>query len=161
MMKRTVYAGGSKSRSWFWWGINIGVFLALAAWWWLRNQDKDRAMVSLEADRLILPPDDDIEPEAPAAPEPLPVQPEPETPENLQVVEGIGPRSAQVLGEAGVKTFAALAALEPDAIRDILRAANVRVPYPATWPEQAALAAAGDWQALDELKDRLVGGRRG
>ena len=157
MMKRTIFAGGTKSRYWFWWGINIGVFLALAAWWWLRNQEKEQKMVSLEVDRLVLPPDGEVEVEVLAVPEPPAVE---QAPDDLQVVEGIGPRSAQVLGEAGVGTLAALADLEPDAIRDILREAGVRVPYPATWPEQAALAAAGEWQALEELQNSLVGGRR-
>jgi hypothetical protein len=31
---------------------------------------------------------------------------------------------------------------------------------PATWPEQAALAAAGKWEELRALTDSLKGGRR-
>jgi hypothetical protein len=50
--------------------------------------------------------------------------------------------------------------MEPDAIQVILRDAGVRVPYPETWPEQAALAAAGNWEVLENLQDILQGGRR-
>ena len=31
---------------------------------------------------------------------------------------------------------------------------------PSTWPEQASLAAAGEWDALQALQDELKGGRR-
>lgn len=31
---------------------------------------------------------------------------------------------------------------------------------PDTWPEQTQLAAAGDWDGLDQLQDSLKGGRR-
>ena len=163
MMKRILFSGRAGSRSWFWWGINIGVFLALIAWWWLRNQSKEQERFVSKLESLILPPDDDPGADAQtvsASRQAAAVEPEPETPDDLKVIEGIGPRSAQVLAGAGILTFAGLAAMEPDAIREILRAAGVRVPYPATWPEQAALAAAGEWGALDELQNSLVGGRR-
>jgi len=31
---------------------------------------------------------------------------------------------------------------------------------PTTWPEQASLAATGDWEALEALQNELKGGRR-
>jgi hypothetical protein len=31
---------------------------------------------------------------------------------------------------------------------------------PTTWPEQAKLAAAGDWDAFNELTGELVAGKR-
>jgi hypothetical protein len=36
----------------------------------------------------------------------------------------------------------------------------MRLAASESWPEQAALAAAGDWQKLKELQDQLKGGRR-
>jgi hypothetical protein len=29
-----------------------------------------------------------------------------------------------------------------------------------TWPEQAKLAASGEWEALEKLQDELKGGKR-
>jgi hypothetical protein len=36
----------------------------------------------------------------------------------------------------------------------------LRLAHPATWPEQAALAATGEWEALEALQAKLKGGRR-
>ena len=67
----------------------------------------------------------------------------PDEPDNLRLIKGIGPKSAKALGEAGVITYAGLARLTANEINDILKDAGLRVPFPETWPEQAALAAAG------------------
>ena len=141
MKKLNPFAGKNKGRSWFWWGINIGILLALVVWWWMENQpdEESESQITIDqekADKVAVEPD------------------------NLKVIVGIGRKSAQVLGEAGILTFAALAVLSPDEINGVLKAAGVRVPYPETWPEQAALAAAGKWDELKELQSSLVGGRR-
>lgn len=83
-------------------------------------------------------------------------------PDDLIKIEGIGPKMAQVLGEAGITTFAELAATSPARLRAILDTAGnrYRMIDPGTWPEQAALAAAGDWSGFDALVARLKGGRR-
>lgn len=89
--------------------------------------------------------------------------PEPPTPDDLKQIEGIGPKISQVLGEAGITTFAQLAASEVEQLRQILEAADprlVRLADPTSWPEQARLAATGSTEALDALKDTLKGGRR-
>ena len=151
------FAGSNKSRSWFWWGINLGVLLALLTWWWMKNKPKEQVGVTLKGEPLVLPDD-----EPPTAP-PEELKPEPvidREPDNLEVVEGLGPRSAQVLQQAGVHTFVQIAAMEPEAIHEILRGAGVRIAFPETWPQQAALAADGSWEALSELQSSLKGGRR-
>ena len=62
---------------------------------------------------------------------------------------------------AGVTTFSQVAAMTPEAIRTILVEAGLTgINDPSTWPEQAALAAAGKWTELDKLQDELQGGRR-
>jgi predicted flap endonuclease-1-like 5' DNA nuclease len=82
-------------------------------------------------------------------------------PDNLKRIEGVGPKMATVLNEAGITTFAQLASYTPAELREILNAAGVaQITDPATWPEQAELAAAGDWAALDALQDDLEAGRR-
>lgn len=86
--------------------------------------------------------------------------PEPVQADDLTRIEGIGPKIADVLAKNGVKTFAALAALAPDAITAMLKASGgrFRMAKPESWPQQAALAAAGKWDEFKKLTDELVGG---
>ena len=82
-------------------------------------------------------------------------------PDDLTRIEGIGPKIAELLVAAEIRTFTALANADVDTLRSILADAGSRYQMhdPGTWPEQAGLAAAGDWDALDSLQDRLDGGR--
>lgn len=82
--------------------------------------------------------------------------------DNLKKIEGIGPKISQVLTAAGVATFKELAATKPARIREILIAENpkYRMYDPTTWPEQADLAAKGEWEKLQVLQDILDGGKR-
>jgi predicted flap endonuclease-1-like 5' DNA nuclease len=82
-------------------------------------------------------------------------------PDDLKVVEGIGPKIEAVLHEAGILTFEQLAQTDPEQINAILDAAGprYRIHNPSTWPTQAELAAKNDWDKLKELKDQLLGGR--
>ena len=79
---------------------------------------------------------------------------------DLEAIEGIGPKIAGVLRDAGVTTFAQLAATEGSALSEILQAASIRLADPATWPEQAQLAADEKWDEFKALQDSLKGGRR-
>jgi predicted flap endonuclease-1-like 5' DNA nuclease len=80
--------------------------------------------------------------------------------DDLIEIEGIGPKSAGVLHKAGITTFSQLAKTDPQQLREILREADMPSINPDTWPEQARLAAKGDWDGLYALRDELVGGRR-
>jgi predicted flap endonuclease-1-like 5' DNA nuclease len=81
-------------------------------------------------------------------------------PQDLTRIEGIGPKIQEILYQAGISTYADLAAHEPEEIGSIVKAAGFGAPFdPATWPEQAELAAKGDWDALQNLQDELSGGR--
>ena len=79
--------------------------------------------------------------------------------DDLVKIEGIGPRVAKVLKAAGIVTFAQLAESQADDIQKILTADGLRMMNPEGWIEQAKLAAAGDWDAFEALKKKLVGGR--
>lgn len=96
----------------------------------------------------------DVSPAQPEEPQPTP------QPDDLKRIEGIGPKIASLLRDAGIATFAQLAAADVERLREILAAANLRIADPTTWPEQAALAAAGDWERLAYLQGELKGGRR-
>lgn len=82
--------------------------------------------------------------------------------DDLEKLEGIGPKIASLLQSAGITTFAQLAKTPVAQLQAILAAAGsrYRIHSPETWPEQAALAAAGDWVNLNALTDALKGGRR-
>lgn len=84
----------------------------------------------------------------------------PVIPDDLQIIEGIGPKIAGVFKEAGIATFAQLAATPVERLSEILKAANLRLGDPTTWPEQARLAGAGDLEGLKKLQDSLKGGRK-
>ena len=81
--------------------------------------------------------------------------------DDLSKIEGIGPKVSQVLSENGILTFAQLAQTEVSSLRAILQEAGPRFKMmePESWPEQAGLAAKGDWDALKELQDQLDGGK--
>ena len=81
--------------------------------------------------------------------------------DKLNKIEGIGPKIASVLNEAGINSFDNLAASTPEAIREILDNAegNFKAHDPATWPEQANMAAEGNWDALKEWQDNHIGGK--
>lgn len=80
--------------------------------------------------------------------------------DDLKKIEGAGPKAAEALVAAGVDTFAKLAAMKPEAVSTILTDASPRLAHLVTdtWPKQAKLAAAGKWDELKELQDKLDGG---
>ena len=94
------------------------------------------------------------EADAPATPAPA------AKPDDLEVIEGIGPKIAGLLRDAGITSFAELAATSVARLEEILSDAKLNLASPETWPEQAELAAAGDWDALTSLQDQLKGGRK-
>ena len=81
--------------------------------------------------------------------------------DDLKKVEGIGPKIAQLLNDAGIVTFANLAAASVETLKDILEAAGstFATHNPTTWPQQAGMAANGEWAALKTWQDELNGGK--
>ncbi len=81
--------------------------------------------------------------------------------DDLTKIEGIGPKLASVLAEAGLNSFAAVAAASAEDIQKVLDEAegNYARFNPETWPQQAQLAADGKWDELKALQDELDGGR--
>jgi predicted flap endonuclease-1-like 5' DNA nuclease len=157
-------------------------------WWLWSQQDKEKAaVVEIELDAALPVDEPDVEEppiveeaeeleeiDEPEVEEPPTVE-EPEELEeidepqevpvadDLQRIEGIGPRIAGVLQEAGITTFARLAEMQPGQIEEVLAKADprlARLARPETWPEQAALATEDQWEALEALQNDLKGGRR-
>ena len=134
------FAGTHKNRSWFWWGINIGIFLAVCVWWWLKNQSEKTKMPNLNVTKSLILPDD--EPTKPKIILATPEKSKTAKPgDDLTVIKGIGPKSAQALNQAGINTYKKLAQLDSAKIEGILASAGVRIVQVTNWVEQAAQLA--------------------
>jgi len=81
--------------------------------------------------------------------------------DDLKIVEGIGPKIADLLIKEGITTWKALSETSPETITGILQAAgpNFQIHDPGTWPHQARLADEGKWDELKALQDELSGGK--
>lgn len=101
------------------------------------------------------------EPAAEEAPAPAEEPAAEVTPDDLKKIEGIGPKIAELLVNADIKTFAQLAAASADSIKEILTNAegNFASHDPTTWPAQAKMAADGEWDKLKTWQDELDGGK--
>ena len=144
-------------------GVLVGLVLAAAgvglfAWllWWLWSRFGEEKAPAIEIELPV--------PEAePEADEGEGKEDESAVSDDLKRIEGIGPKIASVLQGAGIMTYVQLADAEVGRLEEILEEADprlMRLAHPATWPEQAALAAAGEWDALQALQNELKGGRR-
>lgn len=82
-------------------------------------------------------------------------------PEDLKIVEGIGPKIEKLLKNGGINTWSELAGAAVAKIQEILDQAGdkFRLATPDTWPKQAGMAAAGQWSELSKYQDQLKGGK--
>lgn len=104
-------------------------------------------------------PEEEIAEEVPEEPAPA----APVEPDDLKRVEGIGPKIEGVLQDAGIATYAQLADTDVSDLEQILEKSDprlLRLAKPDSWPEQAALAKSGEWEALEALQKGLKGGRK-
>ncbi|TDD78503.1 50S ribosomal protein L21 [Flavobacterium caseinilyticum] len=81
--------------------------------------------------------------------------------DDLKLIEGVGPKAAEALVEAGITTFSKLAKTSADAVKAILVASESQLSHldPTTWAQQAQLAADGKMDELKKLQDELNGGK--
>ena len=75
--------------------------------------------------------------------------------DNLTSIKGINQKVSIVLQYSGINTFVQIAETKPTELEQILKKANLLVD-PTTWPEQARLAAEGNWKALLDLQKNLI-----
>jgi predicted flap endonuclease-1-like 5' DNA nuclease len=162
-LRGSLFSGSSDEAPWWRW-----MFIALAAPAVVlliklvrQNQEAERVSVRY-------PPATDIVIDEPAPREEAPIVPKPEAEQpappaeadDLRKIDGIGPKISMVLKDAGILTFSRLANTDVMLLREILDEAGIRIADPQTWPEQANLAAKGDWEGLQALQSTLKGGRR-
>jgi predicted flap endonuclease-1-like 5' DNA nuclease len=111
-------------------------FASVAAlWWWLTRAAEESKIPPGEAATIVA--------------------------DDLTRIEGIGPKISGLLQGAGISTFEQLAGTGVDRLEKMLADAKLSgLANPSTWPEQARLAAEGEWQRLETLQEELKGGRR-
>ena len=98
---------------------------------------------------------------APVVAAAAPVVAAPVVPDDLKVVEGIGPKIEGLFNAAGIFTFKQLAAADPAHLKEILVNAGSRFQMhdPTTWPDQSAMARDGKWDELKKWQDELNKGK--
>jgi hypothetical protein len=80
--------------------------------------------------------------------------------DDLVKIEGIGPKVAKVLKDAGITTFDELSHAKIDDVQNVLNAAGLQMMNPEGWIAQAKLVAKGDWAGFEKLQSELKGGRK-
>jgi predicted flap endonuclease-1-like 5' DNA nuclease len=148
-----------------WWVWLLILALLVVAFvlliWWVRRRRAAKAAPTPKLAAPVAPPRPaEVKPIPAPAPMPKPEPLKPSKPDDLTILEGIGPKITGVLQAAGITTFAQLAATDVSRLYQILDAAKMQFIEPGSWPEQAKLAADGKWDALKTLQDQLKGGRR-
>ena len=83
------------------------------------------------------------------------------TVDDLTIVEGIGPKVAEVLNANGINSFAELAAKSTDEIKAILDASegHFNAVDTTSWAQQAQMSAEGKMYELKAWQDELKGGK--
>ncbi len=127
--------------------------------------EPEAASVAGSVEEAPVEPEPEAEPETISAVEPAAGAEVPpadgEIIDDLTLVEGIGPKYRDALMAAGITTFEQVAGLSEERIIEIAQQAGMRrTASMGTWAEQAQLAAADDWDALNALKKKLNAGRR-
>jgi len=81
-------------------------------------------------------------------------------PDDLKIIEGVGPKLESILKEAGITDLKVVSESDPAKLREILESAGNRYKMfnPETWPNQAQLAVEEKWDELKAYQDRLDGG---
>jgi predicted flap endonuclease-1-like 5' DNA nuclease len=150
---------------WFGWAVTILSLELLVLWLWLRRRSQiSTSQVAREQTEILLPEIETATLETATPSETTeggPTKPVPaKVSEKLERIEGIGPKVAGLLNEAGIRTYAQLAETDVGHLRQIMQANRLNFINPATWPEQARLAASERWQELEILQKELKGARR-
>jgi predicted flap endonuclease-1-like 5' DNA nuclease len=80
--------------------------------------------------------------------------------DDLEIIEGIGPKIAGLFKAEGIRMFWELAQTPQLRMQAILDRAgpNFRMANPSTWAKQSDLAANNQWDALRKLQDELSAG---
>jgi predicted flap endonuclease-1-like 5' DNA nuclease len=139
----------TNTTSWVWYLLVVLLTLAVIIWWMYAQSKKQASEQSKEQEKQ--------KPEASKAPDSHKSE---ESVDDMTRIEGIGPKVAKVLKEAGITSFNSLANADATEVKNKLNEAGLQMMNPEGWIEQAQLAAQEDWDGLQKLQDELKGGRR-
>lgn len=80
-------------------------------------------------------------------------------PEDLTIIEGIGPILESILKDAGIKNWQELADTDSEELKNILLSEGpaYQIIDPSSWPAQAKLALKGEWELLKEYREEVNG----
>lgn len=79
---------------------------------------------------------------------------------DLTIIDGIGPKIAELLLAAGIQTWDNLSRTSAQRCREILDATNgFSLHAPTHWPIQAKLASQGKWRELKDWQSKSEDGR--
>jgi predicted flap endonuclease-1-like 5' DNA nuclease len=81
--------------------------------------------------------------------------------DDLKIIEGIGPKIADLFIAAGIKTWKDLSETSLEKAKSMLDAAGDRysIHNPGTWARQAKMMHEGKWKELKTWQDTLDGGK--
>lgn len=79
--------------------------------------------------------------------------------DNLKLIMGIDEAVEKILFTAGINSFAELAKMDPDEIRNMLVVVDPALSAvdPSAWPAQARLAFDEEWEVLQDYQEQLKG----
>ena len=124
-------------------------------------EEVQETVAKVKATKKVAPPPSPVVEATSETPASAAITPAPDQKDDLKKVEGIGPKIAELLNNAGIFTFTQLAATDASKVREILSEAGNRYKShdPTTWPDQAKMAADGEWDKLKAWQDELDGGK--
>lgn len=136
--------------------LSLGLLVvAMLFWLWIRQDAK--AETSDDAVKAAEDAADEAEALAMRREVRRETQPSPSVePEDLTKLKGIAAGYQQILNDAGIHTYAAVARASADELRAIFSGASRAAPVGLeTLPKQAELAAKGDWEGLKAFQDTI------
>jgi len=82
--------------------------------------------------------------------------------DNLQIIEGVGPKMSEYLHSNGINSWETLATYDEHYLKNLLgkEGNKYRIIDPNSWPAQANLASKGEWEKLIDLQKSLVAGKK-
>jgi predicted flap endonuclease-1-like 5' DNA nuclease len=145
-------SGGLPSWAWF----IIIVFIILLVWWLLvRSAEEQNEIHAHNPEERAV--------EAQSTPDTPPMTEKTaavQIPDDLTLLEGIGPKVNSILASAGITSFSQLAETDVNKLKEILDAAGFKYMDPTTWPDQARFLAEGKNEDFEKLVSSLKGGRK-
>ncbi len=140
-----------------WVGVLIVVVVIIIVWWLLARFAKQGPEPFHVEHKQV---QDAHVSESPTRAASIELPETPNLPDDLTILEGIGPKVNKILQAQGISTFAQLADTKADQLKTILEENSLQFMNPASWPQQAKLAAEGKMDELQVLMDNLKGGRK-